>query len=115
MEKEMLLAALGNIKTHSWTDREKDQTVRDLMDADGLLCPPDSPTVDAPDDPRSRADGPRPDREFSIPCAVIVNEFQHRFIPQKIDNFINPMVCIDEFIYNKLESVVFCTYSISLM
>jgi hypothetical protein len=78
----MLLAASGNIKTHS-------RMVRDLMDTDGLLFPPDSP--------RSAPDGPRPDKEFSITCAVIENEFQHRFLPQKIDNFTNPMVCIDEF------------------
>jgi hypothetical protein len=106
--EEMLLAASGNIKPHLWT-------VRDLMDIAGLLGHPDSPTADAPDGPRSGADAPRPDRMFSIPCAVFENEFQHRFLSQKIDNFINPMVCIDEFIYNKLESVVFCTYRITLM
>jgi hypothetical protein len=99
--EKILLATSGNIKTHSWT-------VRDLMGADGLLSHPDSPTADAPD-------GPQPDRVFSIPCLVFENEFQHRFLSQKIDNFINSMICIDEFIYNKLESVVFCTYRITLM
>jgi hypothetical protein len=48
MEKEVLalLAASADLKNHSWT-------VRDLMGADSLLCPPDSPTTDASDGPRS--------------------------------------------------------------
>jgi hypothetical protein len=61
------------------------------------------------------ADGPRPDREFFIPFLVFENKIQHGFLPQKIDNFINPMVSIYEFIYNKLECLVICIYSISIM
>jgi hypothetical protein len=49
----MLLTALGNKKAHSRTVRDRDRTVRDMMGANSLLCPPDSPTADASDGPRS--------------------------------------------------------------
>jgi hypothetical protein len=68
------------------------------MGTDELHSHPDSPIADAPN-------GPQPDKVFSIPCVVFENEFQHRFSSQKIDNFINSIVCIDEFIYNKLDIV----------
>jgi hypothetical protein len=46
MKKEVLLAASADLKNHS-------RMVRGLMGANSLLCPPDSPTTDATDGPRS--------------------------------------------------------------
>jgi hypothetical protein len=60
MEKEVLLAASADLKNHS-------RMVRDLMGADSLLF---HRTVQQPMQRTVRgqgADGPWPDREFSIP------------------------------------------------
>jgi hypothetical protein len=79
----MLLATAGNIKTQLRTVRKKGP---DGPRPDGCRW-----SVRSTRQSNSRCagwsavkgGGPRPDSVFSIPCAVIENEFQHRFLSIK--------------------------------
>jgi hypothetical protein len=51
MEKGVWLAASADLKPTRERSAKRARTVRDLVGANSLLCPPDNPTTDAPDGP----------------------------------------------------------------